>query len=345
MLRIVSVDHRVDISASIDESLLREDNEEHLKKRNTYRNREVKGVIIFATLLSACIIATFYFKHKVIWSISADENDKDDWGGWAHDLLSAAFDSSNCDIDILTEPIAASEFLSRYVNMKKPVLLRGKASQVLLNGWETEVRWTEKEFVARYGQTDLSTDTTAATVAATLESMHTETPKLFAWTGFHAESITRATSADYRLPQLYAEVTKGEQVRASVLISAPGAGAGWHNHDDALNILVAGRKRWFLAPLSSDATLRQSESVNDDQHEATKTMSGYVSQRHFFKRVYPKLKGSPLAPASCVQRKGDALYVPREWLHSTLSIGATVCVSFLRNVGWGIEVGEARTNN
>ena len=56
--------------------------------------------------------------------------------------------------------------------------------------------------------------------------------------------------ADFSVPAVFASLTEGEQFHESpfFFLGARGSGVACHQHGEAWNAVVHGRKRWFLYP-------------------------------------------------------------------------------------------------
>mmetsp|Transcript_34625 Transcript_34625/g.78457 ORF Transcript_34625/g.78457 Transcript_34625/m.78457 type:complete len:252 (-) Transcript_34625:592-1347(-) len=87
-------------------------------------------------------------------------------------------------------------------------------------------------------------------------------------------------------------------------LGPPNSGSPVHHHHDAVNILIHGRKRWFLFPPGDAFYTTQPPGVWRDEYELP---SGTV----------------PFA-LECVQQGGDILLVPAQWGHATLNIETSV---------------------
>lgn len=86
-------------------------------------------------------------------------------------------------------------------------------------------------------------------------------------------------------------------------VGGRGSGSSQHFHRDAFNILLAGKKKWWLWPPARAALSRV--------HPAR------LSGREEFHRAMEVL-----------QEPGDILYVPREWGHAVLNVAEyTVSIS------------------
>ena len=269
----------------------------------------------------------------------ANEDGADDWGGWAPgNAATSAFDSQICNFDVRTDPVSVDEFIDKYVKAERPVLLRGAAADGVHRGWRAMTHWGEREFLAKYGDKwRLNED---EETRRTVRAWHTAEPDLYHWATLDTDKLTKEAQTDFEVPPLFGgAMHKNDFLAASVFLSPPGEGAGFHFHNDAMSILVHGRKRWFVyAPDVSSQVLIPEPGSKD--------LPGQIPQKYFYEQVYPKVVDSKTQrPFECVQRPGEVLYVPHMWSHSTFSIGATISLSFLRNSPWGLRMshsGDAR---
>lgn len=92
-------------------------------------------------------------------------------------------------------------------------------------------------------------------------------------------------------------------------IGGPASGAPLHYHKDAVNIMAAGQKRWFLLPPQHAlySTIPAADWVSALVSNST-SLAAYAST----------LQGHLL---ECTQEAGDALYVPFGWGHAVLNTG------------------------
>jgi hypothetical protein len=103
----------------------------------------------------------------------------------------------------------------------------------------------------------------------------------------------------------------GEPERPMIFaIGKTGSGIGLHQHQDAWNQLLLGRKRWTVYP--------------GDPGGVPPAASYNPSRPHlrWLRDVYPSLPADA-RPLECVQRPGDVVYVPSGWYHATVNIGDT----------------------
>ena len=271
----------------------------------------------------------------------------DDWAGWApRDSTTAALESSACTIEVRTRALSVAAFRAEFVDKQRPLLLRGEAAAAFSAGWNALGHWSEAEFLAKYGDVLLqgSGSRPARTAAETIRAFHTDAPAMYHWSDLDTQNLTEATLPDFRpTPALYeGTMRRGDFLASSIFLAPPGEGAGFHFHNDAASVLVHGRKRWFMYPPSAWDVIALPKGNEEGSAAAEVGGLGLVSQRQFFEGVYPKVlrAGAPARkrPHECVQRPGDVVYVPEMWSHMTLSIGATVSISLLRNSPWGVRV-------
>lgn len=86
------------------------------------------------------------------------------------------------------------------------------------------------------------------------------------------------------------------------------SGSQFHTHPSAFNILVHGRKRWFLYNKSVLPAF---------------TYPVYLPVDLWYSNVLPTIPPGR-RPLQCVQRPGDLFYVPDSMYHATLNIGETL---------------------
>jgi hypothetical protein len=99
------------------------------------------------------------------------------------------------------------------------------------------------------------------------------------------------------------------------MIAPKYAGASPHFHHSAANVLVYGRKRWFLFPPAS--SLYSTKHINSWVHEDyNRTVNG---------------DGGAPPPLECVQQPGDIIYVPDMWAHGVVYPMESVGIAYLYN--------------
>ena len=100
------------------------------------------------------------------------------------------------------------------------------------------------------------------------------------------------------------------QTSFQFFLGPPGSGSHMHFHRDALNVLVYGRKRWFLTHPNNTACSRKHPL------EWFKSKDGYAAQKQQG-RVF-----------ECVQQPGEAMVVPLGWGHAALNIETSIGAAF-----------------
>jgi len=90
-------------------------------------------------------------------------------------------------------------------------------------------------------------------------------------------------------------------VKQQLIVGPMRSAAHWHFHQDALNMLYVGTKRWWLLPPGKRIT-----------------SNAHLSEQH---------PGGIDAVSECTQRAGDLMYVPHLWSHAVANIQATVALA------------------
>jgi hypothetical protein len=109
--------------------------------------------------------------------------------------------------------------------------------------------------------------------------------------------------------------------RPQFYLGAPGSGAPFHAHRDAVNALVYGRKQWYLSPPPQALYSTQPAA----EWAAERLGEKARPPEHLF---------------MCVQEAGDVLFVPHGWGHAALNLNTSVGVA-IEFAG----VGEAGTED
>ena len=108
------------------------------------------------------------------------------------------------------------------------------------------------------------------------------------------------------------------------------AGAHVHAHGAAWNVLVHGRKRWFLFPPHTPplfAAVLRAGGLLEPQFGRPAL--------EWFRTEYPILRSSPIAPLEVIQEPGDIVWVPERWGHAVLNLEPSV--------GFAMEIGFSRS--
>ena len=90
-------------------------------------------------------------------------------------------------------------------------------------------------------------------------------------------------------------------------LGGAGSGVGFHRHGHAWNVVVYGRKRWFLYPPSFE-------------HSTVVLSNSSLDGVGWAKRYLWRVEGTPLAPLECTLGPGEMLYIPQDWNHATINV-------------------------
>ena len=95
----------------------------------------------------------------------------------------------------------------------------------------------------------------------------------------------------------------------------------WHDHGAAVNILLSGKKKWYLLPPGSYFGPR------------VDSMSNYL------KNIY---KHSPIKPLEVIQYPGDCIFIPATWNHAVINLEEVIGVTF--QLGEDMELRKTSRN-
>ncbi|KAI3433776.1 hypothetical protein D9Q98_003581 [Chlorella vulgaris] len=133
---------------------------------------------------------------------------------------------------------------------------------------------------------------------------------------------------DYSVPELFRDdlfsLLGADRPDWRWLIIGPvKSGSSWHkdpNSTSAWNGVVRGSKKWVLYPPHiTPPGVRPSEDGAD--------VASPVSLMEWFTQFYPHKHSVGCAPAECVLRQGEMLFVPRNWWHVALNLEEAVAVT------------------
>ena len=98
-------------------------------------------------------------------------------------------------------------------------------------------------------------------------------------------------------------------------VGAEGSGTPFHDHEPALNLALAGRKRWLVArPATELAVVSPADLLRD------------TLPSEEFRHAWAELEGGGKA-WGCTQQAGDVVYVPDMFLHATVNLEETVAAA------------------
>eukprot|EP00188_Purpureofilum_apyrenoidigerum_P006365 Plantae.Rhodophyta-Purpureofilum_apyrenoidigerum.ctg9785.p1 GENE.Plantae.Rhodophyta-Purpureofilum_apyrenoidigerum.ctg9785~~Plantae.Rhodophyta-Purpureofilum_apyrenoidigerum.ctg9785.p1 ORF type:complete len:458 (-),score=68.07 Plantae.Rhodophyta-Purpureofilum_apyrenoidigerum.ctg9785:413-1717(-) len=103
----------------------------------------------------------------------------------------------------------------------------------------------------------------------------------------------------FPVPEMFTDPQKIGPSALHFALGRDGSGAPMHIHSDALNLVLAGEKRWFVLP----------------------PQDAIYSRKHISDWVRDDLERTNPRPLECVQGPGDAVYVPFDWGHGVINRG------------------------
>ena len=251
-------------------------------------------------------------------------------GGWsgyeATELL-----HTRCDIPEVSADITSDEFINQFVSLGRAVVIRGGARGMpMLEQWTFETFTTELSdipfplVVAPYSQV-YGSEANFTTLGAfshfanelsgklgrSPESRRVDETMPYVFTELNSEQALRfANSLDgVRNSRLLSALPHAMRSHLPQFFVGPAySGAQMHFHQDAINVLAYGRKRWFLTPPSAASFTT-------------------VPVMHWYHTQYPKLIDDGAAVLECVQNAGDVMYVPMEWGHAIINTRMSIGVA------------------
>ncbi|XP_048252971.1 uncharacterized protein LOC124133842 isoform X1 [Haliotis rufescens] len=234
-----------------------------------------------------------------------------------------------CDIDrVYADEITEQRFEKEY-RFKKPLLVKFRNGA---KDWTDPEKWTLKSLISQYGQWRLYSGSSLELVrrggngymGSSFEDyvnammsegsdVEKEPPYVFDRAFYDDTDL----SDTLHLPSFLTVDTDLED--SLFFLGSTGTGVSFHNHADAWNAVIFGRKRWFL--------------YNFDQNPPGGVTPGY-GQLDWFQNLYPNLT-TDQKPTECIQEPGEILYVPEGVYHGTINLGDTIAI--------GIQKKEAAT--
>ena len=243
----------------------------------------------------------------------------DDWC----DVQDSSLALNYIDIDIVDD---VGVFYDEYVSLNKPVILRNQAHEVDYS------QWKKSEFLKRYG--DVKVDWKMLGKKMTFDEYVKEyfhgRPQYGMDQDLYFIDVGEVASAERNLnnavdlPKCLLHPSwarKPNETRGDYFfIGPPGSGTHLHAHCNAMNLLVVGKKRWFLYPPTYNLYQKQfrvpkgTEIIPIDWERMEYPL---IDMLRWFKARYESLEHKPL---EVIQEAGDLLYVPSGWMHAVLNI-------------------------
>lgn len=98
-----------------------------------------------------------------------------------------------------------------------------------------------------------------------------------------------------------------------VAVAGSGVGLPFHWHGDVFAEVLHGERRWFLCP-----------PHNSPQFNPRTTSAQWLRDIY---RLYFESSSFPITLLECTMRPDEALYVPADWFHATLSLGEAISIT------------------
>jgi hypothetical protein len=269
--------------------------------------------------------------------------------GWKS-TRSTPLDVPWCDMDIVDgRTLTVDRFVRDYQSVGRPVLIRNgtRCDPAARNGgrectFPALAKWTRDYLVGKfgsekfsaglipyakkYGRTDPSESNEAMPLRDFVAQRMGGDPAMLSreaiqeegkgqWILFdqHWSKRQPLLGADVRTPRWmdgYADFLEPE-----LSMGTYGSGAHFHGHNPVWNVLVAGRKRWFIVPSGAAYALK----TNDDRHPL-----GFLYADKY--QTYEKLRKAGVL-IDCVQHEGDIVYLPDYASHATINLADTIAVA------------------
>jgi hypothetical protein len=291
--------------------------------------------------------ATDELVEVVMEEVCTEGGEDDSGGGWgdAAAAEAAAVEAAraapepveigpSCDIDRrLAAGLSVAEFRKRYVDAGRPVIIGGAGA--IPDG--ARRAWSRRALLDRFGDASVKLSRSSSVVAEQAEGSGegsvSRTLREFvesevsgeggALPGPNDDPLYLFKSgqldgvADDVMPSAYFEGGDGRfswdaakrNSSALFYVGPRFAGAFFHQHTSAWNILAFGAKRWYLLP---PGLAHKMEPAGGGTKLSMATM---------VREVLPSL---PYRALECTQRAGELLYVPEGWNHGVINLATSV---------------------
>lgn len=115
------------------------------------------------------------------------------------------------------------------------------------------------------------------------------------------------------------------------LIGSTNSGIDFHKHQDAINLVFAGEKRWFIKlPKASISFNEFHSSCNniDEEDELVKEvcLGNIGTMARILSEVEIKEEEEENILLTCIQKKGDIVYIPEDYQHAVINKELTVAM-------------------
>lgn len=242
---------------------------------------------------------------------------------WNFTLHDESLHSNRCTIDVIAENDLTLEiFLSKYWR-KRPLIVQrtpgtnskaheqSRKDRLLRDFAETNVRFTTYQSYA------FESNERRGSFADYLSNWQTVSNKTVGNTDFAFGADAYGLGDVYNVPTIL-KYLRDEMIVADwhyqSAVAQSGAGLQWHWHADVFAETLQGTRRWFVAP----------------PHHSP-VFSPRVPSLHWFHGVYMNdtfLHGGDHSPISeCTIGRNEAIYVPADFFHATISLGQAVSLT------------------
>ncbi|XP_065905980.1 uncharacterized protein [Dysidea avara] len=241
-------------------------------------------------------------------------------GGWNDSpfVLPNILTEDKCDFDVVSD-ISNEDFLYEYLSLQRPVIVRNvvnsKNVKNLFRKWQRQQFVKEygtlefKEVVVPYGESFGYSDN--ETKFVTLQEFVNKMDQLSqmgekeypSQPSYIFEPISENSPLldDFVLPSILdPELTHATLSHVQFYIGPALSGAPGHFHRNAWNVLIYGKKRWFLYPPTE----------------------AFYSRQHVWQWWQQQQK--PIGALECLQYPGDLVFVPDMWGHAVLNLQESV---------------------
>lgn len=239
------------------------------------------------------------------------------------------------------EDLTKERFLRDFYHLRRPVIVTGNVTADW-RAWET---WTRPVMLELYGDKRLKGGPIAygrafkrMERARELQefirnSMHRtdgeilkDAPANEPWILFDRD-VTAGEDMidDYDTPAYF---QPGVQNQAQLSVGSFGSGASWHHHLSAFNVLLFGKKRWWMVPpaLQKDVLYEREDPAIQYGHGLVASNLQPLTWYHtVFAKTLNKTHGEDIV--QCTQGPGELLILPRLWSHTTINLSDTVCLA------------------
>jgi hypothetical protein len=241
-------------------------------------------------------------------------------GGWGPATAQPPEPSLSCPFEVVDvhSNMSASTFLSSFVSLQRPVIIKGLGLRTL-----AAHLWTKATFAQRWGS--LNVTVSAVPHAQSYGQASYIMPlEVFMKLHMNGSNSSGAYVFDGNVldaePELRSEcppppVLHGTRVVLSqFFVGDAGTGSFPHFHGHALNVLVHGQKQWFFFP-------------PNHAHFNVKSIGHWIKEDwgSISKR---KDAAQRAGAAMCAQDAGDAVYVPQYWGHAVYNTAPSIGVAY-----------------